>query len=123
MPSAQGWDGPLTIEFDTVRFQQTLAVEMERRTPQQTGALRAANRIFALGNASFKIANKMPYALAQHEGAEYKAGVSWWQRHGAKRVRHVRTKAYRTTGHQWVPKGLDVASALIGVRWAEGSPP
>lgn len=121
MPKREdGWDGPLAITIDTVRFQKELAVAMEAQTPQQTGALRAANRIFKLSETTFKIANKMPYALAQHDGATFKQGVTWWQRHGTRRVMHTRrVLTWSIPGHQWVPKGLDRATQLMGVRWQQ----
>lgn len=123
MPNGKsGWDGPLKLDFDMRRFKQQLAIEMKGFTPQKTGALRAANRIFDLGNNTLKVANKQTYALAQHDGAVFKQGATWFQRHGDKRVQHTRRVAtWETTGHEWVPKGLDRASETIGVSWAKAA--
>lgn len=120
MPKADGgWDAPLVIELDERKFQQTLAIEMESHTPQKTGTLRRGNRVFRLEQYTFSVKNKEPYSLAQHDGADYKAGVTWWQRHGAKRVLHTRKKAWSLAGHQWVPKGFTVAARELGVGWKQ----
>lgn len=119
MADASGWNKPLKVDFHLREFMAALAQEMEQQTPVQTGTLRNSNRVFDMGNYTLKVANKIEYALPQHEGAEYKVGVTWWQRHHGVLVQHTRRKPWSLKGHFWVPRSLNATTSKFKVSWDE----